>query len=567
MPRSARNRHSFGWESEHREPFIGMKLFPLSRAEALCFVSTYDKPFLLSKLAGVLTIHDCDIVEADVDIHDGVVTDLFKIRIPPKYEPALLETMLIESLRNALKGETNIEKEVFLWEKRRAVIREQIVLSFKNVKDDRCVLAVNTSNKRGLLHKISWALSLGGMNIEKAIISTTQDMKVEDIFWIKHRQGEKITPQYQEKLRDLLEVIVSEGGDPLDQIFKKERNMIYRQQLERRASGLRTAQLYADAHLRLLKGLFDRIKLELDIQNHPILIGVYGGIGSGTIGFTSDIDCIFLYDGQRKEEYDKLKRVLKNEFKRISDLDVDESFLPCHINYFYLGSYDGESLISFDDFFNYVNYIAELRNETDNRLFEPQFFHFPWAFSLRFVGNREVLERFKRRIGKLAQDGNRKYSSLKAYVLREKGDEIKKDYLAYLKGKYFPRELEFFNTAKLKDLYRKRAYQEFIKSIVPYDAIKFVFRRGVFPLLYIVYNNGHRTDMGLLRKEHRRIRPAIDFMLKAFNVRKTLFIKGQWDINYFFYIMDSKSEREFCEKYLEYHKQIAGFVDQLVGDS
>ena len=430
MPRSVSNRHSFGWESEHREPFIGMKLFPLSRAEALCFVSTYDKPFLLSKLAGVLTIHDCDIVEADVDIHDGVVTDLFKIRIPPKYEPALLETMLIESLRNALKGETNIEKEVFLWEKRRAVIREQIVLSFKNVKDDRCVLAVNTSNKRGLLHKISWALSLGGMNIEKAIISTTQDMKVEDIFWIKHRQGEKITPQYQEKLRDLLEVIVSEGGDPLDQIFKKERNMIYRQQLERRASGLRTAQLYADAHLRLLKDLFDRIKLELDIQNHPILIGVYGGIGSGTIGFTSDIDCIFLYDGQKKEEYDKLKRVLKNEFKRISDLDVDESFLPCHINYFYLGSYDGESLISFDDFFNYVNYIAELRNETDNRLFEPQFFHFPWAFSLRFVGNREVLERFKRRIGKLSQDGNRKYSSLKAYVLREKGDEIKKDYLA-----------------------------------------------------------------------------------------------------------------------------------------
>jgi hypothetical protein len=74
MPRSVSNRHNFGWESEHREPFIGMKLFPLSRAEALCFVSTYDKPFLLSKLAGVLTIHDCDIVEADVDIHDVVVT-------------------------------------------------------------------------------------------------------------------------------------------------------------------------------------------------------------------------------------------------------------------------------------------------------------------------------------------------------------------------------------------------------------------------------------------------------------------------------------------------------------
>ena len=304
MPSSVSNRHSFGGESEYRDPFIGMKLVPLSRAEALCFVSTYDKPFLLSKLAGVLTIHDCDIIEADVDIRGGVVTDLFKIRIPPKYEPAYLETMLIESLRKVLTGETNIEKEIFLWEKKRAVIREQIITSFKTVKDDQCILAVNTSNRKGLLHKISWALSLGGVNIEKAIISTTQDMKVEDVFWIKNRQGEKITTQSQEKLRNLLEVIVSEGADPLDQVFKKEINMIYRQQLERRASGLRTAQLYADVHLRLLKGLFDRVKLELDIQDAPILIGVYGGIGSGTIGFTSDIDCIFLYDGEKRKEYE-----------------------------------------------------------------------------------------------------------------------------------------------------------------------------------------------------------------------------------------------------------------------
>ena len=564
MPHTVSNRNSFGKGSEHSDPFIGMKLVPLSRAEALCFVSTYDKPFLLSKLAGVLTVHDCDIVEADVDIRGGVVTDLFKIRTPIKYEPALLEAMLIESLRKVLTGETNIEKEIFLWEKRRAVIREQIVTRFKTVKDNLCILTVNTSNRKGLLHKISWALSLGGMNIEKAIISTKQDMKVEDVFWIKHRQGEKITPQYKEKLRDLLEVIVSEGADPLDQVFKKEINMIYRQQLERRASGLRTAQLYADVHLRLLKGLFDRVKLELDIQDAPILIGVYGGIGSGTIGFTSDIDCIFLYDGEKREEYDNLKRILKNEFKRISGLDVDESFLPCHINYFYLGSYEGESPVSFDDFFNYINYIAKLRNETNNRLFEPQFFHFPWAFSLRFVGNKEVLGRFRGRIRKLSRGGNGKYSSLKAYVLREKGDEIKKDYVAYLKGKYFPRELDFFNIAKLRNLYRQRAYQEFIESIVPYDAIKFVFRRGVFPLLYIVHNNGHRTDMGLLRKENLKIRLAIDFMLKAFNVRKTLFIMGQWDLNYFFYIMDSKSEREFCKRYLNHQKKIAEFVGRLV---
>jgi hypothetical protein len=77
---------------------------------------------------------------------------------------------------------------------------------------------------------------------------------------------------------------------------------------------------------------------------------VYGGIGSGAIGFTSDIDCIFLYDGEKREEYDQLHLIFKNEFGRICDLDLDESFLPYHINFFYLGKYEGESIISFKDF-------------------------------------------------------------------------------------------------------------------------------------------------------------------------------------------------------------------------
>ena len=56
----------------------------------------------------------------------------------------------------------------------------------------------------------------------------------------------------------------------------------------------------------------------------------------------------------------------------------------------------------------------------------------------------------------------------------------------------------------------------------------------------------------------------MDFMLKAFNVRKTLFIMGQWDLNYFLYIMDSKNEREFCRKYLSYQKEIIDFVKRLI---
>jgi acetolactate synthase small subunit len=515
-------------------------------------------------VAGILTIHDCHILEAEINIRDGVVTDLYKIRIPQKYEPALLENMLFNSLQKVLKGDTNIEKEIFLWEKKREVIRDQIVPKFESINDNQAALIVNTSNKKGLLHKISWALSLAGMNIERAIISATDDMRAENVFWIKHRYGEKITQAYQGKVLDLLKIIVNEGRDPIEQAFKKEINMIYREQLRRRGSGFRTAQLYADVHLRLIKGLFDRIKLELDIQDQPILIGVYGGIGSGAIGFTSDIDCIFLYDGEKKEEYDILKRVLKDEFKRICDLEVDESFLPHHINYFYLGNYDGESIISFDDFFNYINYIDELRSQTDNRLFEPQFFHYPWVFSIRFIGGREVIERFKGRTRRLPHQRKRGYPNIKAYILGEKRDEIKKDYVSYLRGNYFPKELEFLNNKSLKLMRRKRAYKDFIESIKPYDGIKYVFRRGVLPLLHILHNNGQRTDMGLLRKDYRHLLPAVDFMLKVFNVRKTLLIMGQWDLNYFLYIMNFKDEKEFCERYLRYQQDIVDFVRELI---
>lgn len=552
-------------KSTFTSPFLGLKLKPLSRTEALCFVCTLDRPFLLSNVAGNFTIHDCHILEADIQIRDGIVTDLYKIRIPEKYEPSFLEKMLVESLQKVLKGDTNIEQEIFLWETRHEIIRDLIIPKFKSLNNNQAILTVNTSNKKGLLHKISWALSLAGMDIERATISASEDEKAEDVFWIKQRYGEKITSQYKKKILDLLQVIVNEGKDPIEQAFKKEIAMIYRQQLRRRGSGLRTAQLYADVHLRLIEDLFNRIQEELDIDNSPVLIGVYGGIGSGAIGFTSDIDCIFLYDGEMKEEYDKLKRLFKQEFERICNLEIDESFLPYHINYFYLGKYDGESIVSFTDFFGYIHYIDELRNQSENRLFEPQFFHYPWAFSIRFFGRQEITDRFKSQIKKrLPREGKREYKSIKAYILGEKRDEIKKDYIAYLKGNYFPKELEFFDNRKLKLIFRKRAYEKFIESIVPYEAIKYIFRRGALPLFHILHNNINRTDMGLLGKEYRHLLPAIDFMLKVFNVRKTLFIMGKWDLSYFLYIMDCENGKEFCKRYLVHQQEIIDLVKELI---
>jgi hypothetical protein len=113
-------------------------------------------------------------------------------------------------------------------------------------------------------------------------------------------------------------------------------------------------------------------------------------------------------------------------------------------------------------------------------------------------------------------------------------------------------------------MYLKGSFAEFIEAITPYESVKYIFRRGVFPLLHILQDNGHRTDIGLLGKEYRHILPAIDFMLKAFNVRKTLFIMGRWDLSYFLYIMEFRSEDKFCERYLKYQNEIIIFVNKLI---
>jgi hypothetical protein len=547
-----------------KKVFLGTRLVPLSRDQAICFVCTYDTPFLLSKVAGCFTIHDCDILEADIKTSGGLAVDLYKLRIPLKYEPPLLETMLHDSLLKALRGDAIVEEEIFDWENKRGIIRDRIVPRFRRVVDDRAVLSVKTSNKKGLLHKIAWALSLSGMDISKAAIDATESAKAEDVFWIRQRNGERITPLDQDKIAELLKIIVEEGSDPVERRFKKEINMIYRQQLRKRGSGFRTAQLYANAHLRLIEGLFERIKGQLGIADSPVIIGVYGGMGSGAIGFTSDVDCIFLYDGAWSKDYEQARRRFIKDFRSICDLDLDESLLANHINCFHLGKNESDGFVSYNDFFDYILAVERLFDPSGRGIFAPQLAHYPWAFSIRFIGRMEALRRFKARMRRcLPHRQGHGYQNVKVYVVKEKRRLIRSHYIGYLEGRYFPEELSFLDSDRLKRLYRLKSYESFIESINPYDAVKYVFRRGVFPLLHLRHHRNLRSDMSFLRNEYRGVRSAMDFMLKSFNVRKTLFIMGKWDLRYFLAIMCCESARDFCGVYMRHQKTIARFVRTL----
>ena len=455
-----------------------------------------------------------------------MAADLYKLKIPTRLPLDELEASLYDSLRKILRGEVNLEREIYLWEKEHHVIRDEITSRFQSVQEDRAVLSVETSNTTGLLHKISWTLSLAGLNIERALFSALGDDKGEDIFWINQRQGQRIEPEYQNQVLDLLNMIAGEGQDPIEQEFKKKINMIYRQQLRRRGGGFTTAQLYADAHLKLIEDLFARVKAELNLEDHPVLVGVFGGIGSGAIGFTSDIDLVFLHGGEWTEEYQYLQSIFVRRLVRISGLEADETFLQYHINYFYLNRPEGERIVSFDDFFGYLAHIRQMRRESGRRLFMPQFFHFPWAFSLRLAGSAETLDLFQSRVRDLPRKRKRAYKSLKSYLLGEMREDIKGDYISYLRGGFFRHELSFLDGTGLRRLYREREYDRFIEEIAPYDAVKYIFRRGVFPLLHILHHQRHRTDQGLLRKRISPHPPGPGFYAQVLQCPQNAFHHG-----------------------------------------
>ena len=543
---------------------LGLKLAPLNRTEALCFICTPDRPFLLSRVAGNFTIHNCSIEEAEIQVREGLATDMYRIKVPAKYDLKTLETELADSLRDILKGRTNLEKEIFSWEKSHHVIRDLLEPEFQEVSGDHAILTISTSNKTGLLHKLSWALSLAGVTIDRALFVATGENQGQDIFWISHRDGGPITEDHQALILKLLKLIVGEGKDPIEQDFKKELNMIYRQQLRRRGGGFTTAQLYATAHINLIERLFDRVTGELGIHDSPLLIGVFGGIGSGAIGFTSDIDIIFLHDGPWREEYDHFQEIFIKRLELISGLDVDKTFLQYHINIHYLSKMERGGVVSFDDMFGYIAHMRDMQVGGAG-LFMPQFSHFSWAFSMRLIGSKEIRQKFSERVKRLPKNKRRTYRNIKSYVMGELSEYIRPRYQAYLRGGYHRQEIAFLDPEPLRDLLRRRAHGQFIDMITPYEAVKYIFRRGVFPLLHINHQNPRFTDMGLLRKKYGHIRPALDFMLKAYNVRKTLFLTGWWDQEYFLHIMNCKSAHVFCVRYLKHQKEIKDFVQSLTG--
>ena len=167
-----------------------------------------DRPGLFSKIAGVLTLNNIDILEAQVYTwRNNIAMDIIKVRPPID---RILEqerwNKVKEDLEDALKGKLNIEdlinKQAYYYRPRIKALSkkaEKVIIDNKS-SSFFTIIEVHAPDFMGLLYKITNAIFRCGLNIWVAKVATKVD-QVVDIFYVRDFDGQKVLEQdYLEKI-------------------------------------------------------------------------------------------------------------------------------------------------------------------------------------------------------------------------------------------------------------------------------------------------------------------------------------------------------------------------------
>jgi [protein-PII] uridylyltransferase len=158
-----------------------------------------DRPGLISKIAGVFTLNNIDILDVQVFTwHNNIALDIFKVKPPPDQ---IMETekwdRTEKNLAAALSGELNLAAAL---QKKRTTFRHSRIKKYKKphrVEVDNTgssfftIIEVFTYDFPGLLFGITDALYRCGLNIWVAKIATKAD-QVVDVFYVWDLNGDKV---------------------------------------------------------------------------------------------------------------------------------------------------------------------------------------------------------------------------------------------------------------------------------------------------------------------------------------------------------------------------------------
>ena len=183
-------------------------------------VCAKDRPGLFSRIAGVFTLNNLNILSAEIYTwRNGVAVDIFRVTAPPDL---LREedtwTRVRDNLRAALKGELDLE--LALEEKVRAYqaaarshagLRPDRIVVDNRASDFFTIIEIYTHDFPGLLYKVTTALFRCGLNIWVAKIATKVD-QVVDIFYVRDLGGQKVdSPEQVAAINEAIGRVLSAG--------------------------------------------------------------------------------------------------------------------------------------------------------------------------------------------------------------------------------------------------------------------------------------------------------------------------------------------------------------------
>jgi [protein-PII] uridylyltransferase len=182
-------------------------------------VMTADRPFLFSKITGVLSYFGMNIVRAQAfSNRHGTIFDLIAFEDPDGYfEKNPSEVDHLSKLLSDVINET-VQLDVLLRRKFSSIVFRQkkglvvpITIHFDDAFSKRCtIMEIMAQDAFGLLYRIASVISSHGCNIEVALI-TTEGHRAIDVFYLT-RDGRKLSSELEQEVERALTAEISSGG-------------------------------------------------------------------------------------------------------------------------------------------------------------------------------------------------------------------------------------------------------------------------------------------------------------------------------------------------------------------
>ena len=181
------------------------------RETAEITVMSWDKPGLLSRSAGILTLHSLNIMSAQLfTMNDQIALLIFTCRLPERHGAAMDWDAVRNDMDRLLNGKLALDYRIAAHSAQRGRPRKTFRTAASNIIIDNkssgmyTILEVYTVDRIGLLYTISRTLYELQIRIFVAKIATRDD-RVADVFYIMTTNREKvIDPEQIEEIKKAL---------------------------------------------------------------------------------------------------------------------------------------------------------------------------------------------------------------------------------------------------------------------------------------------------------------------------------------------------------------------------